>query len=167
MEKKVLDQIAFSPPEFFTPQPAGFDIAAVGRNATPLNFKDYRGRVVVLNIWATWCPPCMAELPSLGKLAAHYSTNKDVAVICLSQESADTVFKSRGAQASEAPIYALSGDRLLGVYQTDAIPATFVIDRQGMIVAKHVGAANWSDPSVIKFIDSLRERPDTTLELLR
>ena len=156
---------ALSPPELFTPpHPAGFDIPAVGRGSTPFNFQDYRGRVVVLNVWATWCSPCMAELPSLGKLAAHYSADKNVAVICLSRESADTIFKSRGAQDSQAPIYSLSGHQLPGVYQTEVIPATFVIDRKGMIVAKHIGAADWSAPSVIALIDSLRKRPDTTLE---
>jgi thiol-disulfide isomerase/thioredoxin len=148
---------ALSPSDFLIPpRPAGFGITAVGRGSTSFNFQDYRGRVVVLNIWATWCSPCMAELPSLGKLAAHYSANKDVAVICLSQESADTIFKNRGAQDSQAPIYSLSDHQLPDVYKTDAIPATFVIDRKGMIVAKHIGAADWSAPSVIAFIDSLR-----------
>ncbi|MGA9452187.1 MAG: TlpA disulfide reductase family protein [Verrucomicrobiia bacterium] len=146
-----------SPSDFLTPSHlAAFDITAVGRGSTSFNFQEYRGRVVVLNVWATWCSPCMAELPNLGKLAAHYSADKDVTVICLSQESADTIFKNRGAQDSQAPIYSLSGHPLPDVYQTDAIPATFVIDKKGMIVAKYIGAADWSAPSVIAFIDSLR-----------
>lgn len=164
MQEKTIKQIKFSAPEFFTPHPAGFDITAVGRGYKPFNFQDYRGRVVVLNVWATWCPPCMAELPSLGKLAAHYSADKDVAVVCLSQESAFTVFRSKAAQASQAPIYSLSGHHLPDVYQTDSIPATFVIDKKGMIVAKHIGGADWSDPSVIALIDSLRRRTNAALE---
>ena len=150
---------ALSPPESLTPPvPAGFDIAAVGRGSKPFNFQDYRGGVVVLNVWATWCSPCMAELPSLGKLAAHYSAGRDVAVICLSQVPADTIFKDRGALDSQAPVYSLSGRQLPDVYETDAIPATFVIDRKGMIVAKHIGAADSSAPSAITFIDSLRQQ---------
>jgi len=158
LEKKV-KQIQLAPPDFPTQQPAEFDFAAVGKNATPLNFADYRGRIVVLNIWATWCMPCMAELPSFGKLAAHYSGDKDVAVICLSQESADTIFKSRGALGSQAPIFSLSGHPLPSIYKTEAIPATFVIDERGMIVFKHIGSTDWSHPSVIKFIDSLKQMP--------
>ena len=100
--------------------------------------------------------PCMAELPSLGKLAAHYSTDKDVAVVCLSQEPMNTVFKNTRAISSGAPLYCLSGQSLPGVYKTDGIPATFVIDKNGMIVFEHVGSADWSHSSVIKFIDSLR-----------
>lgn len=164
MLDKKLKQIHLAPPDFPIQQPAEFDFAAVGKNATPLNFADYRGRIVVLNIWATWCMPCMAELPSFGKLAAHYSGDKDVAVICLSQESADTIFKSRGALDSEAPIFSLSGHPLPSIYKTDSIPATFVIDKRGMIVFKHVGSTDWSHPSVIKFIDSLKQMPNHSPE---
>jgi thiol-disulfide isomerase/thioredoxin len=153
-----------SPPEFFTPQAAAFDIAAVGSNSTTLHFQDLRGRVVVLNIWATWCAPCMAELPSLGRLAAHYSADKEVAVICLSAEPAASVLKSRGAQESHAPIYSLTSPQLPSVYKCIAIPATFVIDRQGNIVAKRIGEVDWSAPAVIAYIDSLRQRPNTVLE---
>jgi thiol-disulfide isomerase/thioredoxin len=162
MQSQALSQL--SAPDFFVPQTAAFDVSAVGKNATPMNLRDYRGRVVVLNIWATWCPPCMAELPGLGKLAAHYATAKDVAVICLSQEPADTVFKSSGALASGAPIYSLNGHSLPNIYNTEAIPATFVIDTHGMIVFKHIGSADWSDASVTGFIDSLRNHADTALE---
>ena len=161
---KPLLQMASSPPEFFTPQPAAFDIAAVGSGSTPLHFQDLRGRVVMLNIWATWCAPCMAELPSLGTLAAHYSADKDVAVICLSAEPAGSVFKSRGAQESHAPIYSLTSPQLPSVYKSVAIPATFMIDRQGNIVAKRIGEVDWSAPAVIAYIDSLRQRPKTALE---
>ena len=156
METKMLKNISLSPPAFFTPHPAGFDFTAVGTSAKQLDFKEYRGRVVVLNVWATWCTPCMMELPGLGKLAAHYSANKDVAVVCLSQEPMNTVFKNTRAIRSGAPLYCLSGQSLPGVYKTDGIPATFVINKNGMIVFEHIGSADWSHPSVIKFIDSLR-----------
>jgi thiol-disulfide isomerase/thioredoxin len=150
----------FQPPYLFSPQPAVFDFAAVGQDATPIKFEQFRGRVVILNIWATSCGPCLAEMPSLGKLAAHYSTNSGVAVICLSDESAAKVFKNRLARDSEAPIFSLDGHPLPDIYQSKAIPATFVIDTHGMIINEHVGAADWSDPSVIKFIDSLTQRQD-------
>jgi thiol-disulfide isomerase/thioredoxin len=152
------------PPYLFTPQPAVFDFVAVGQDATPIKFEQFRGRVVILNIWATSCGSCLAEMPSLGKLAAHYSTNSDVAVICLSDESAAKVFKNRPARDSEAPIFSLDGHPLPSVYQSRAIPATFVIDPSGMIVVRHVGAVDWSDQSVIEFVDSLRQRPNKSPE---
>ena len=152
----------FAAPYLFNPQPAAFDFAAVSKDHSSLKFEEFRGRVVILNIWATSCGPCLAEMPSLGKLAAHYSTNKDVAIICLSDESAEKVFKNRLAQDSEAPLFSLDGHPLPDVYQSKAIPATFVIDTHGMIINQHVGAADWSDPAVIKFIDSLRQSLNNT-----
>ena len=148
------------PPYLFAPQPATFDFVVVGKDASPIKFEQFRGRVVILNIWATSCGPCLAEMPSLGKLAAHYSTNSDVAIICLSDESAAKVFKNRLARDSEAPIFSLDGHPLPDIYTSRAIPATFVIDTRGLIINEHVGAADWSDPSVIKFIDSLTQRPN-------
>lgn len=86
MQEKLLKQVfQLSPPEFFTSHPADFSLSAVGADGKHFDFREYRGRVVVLNIWATWCGPCMAELPSVGKLAAHYSADKDVAVVCITE----------------------------------------------------------------------------------
>ena len=149
-----------SPPEFFKPYPADFSLSAVGSDGKHFDLREHRGRVVVLNIWATWCGPCMAELPSLGKLASHYSADKDVAIVCVSQEPAATVFKNTVATKSGAPLYSLSGD-LPKIYKTYAIPTTFIISKDGLIVARHIGSADWSAPSVISLIDSLRHRPNT------
>lgn len=138
-----------------SPHAADFDLTAVGAGGKKLNLQDDRGKVIVLNVWATWCGPCMQELPGLGKLAAHYSADRDVAIVCISNESSDTVFKSSAASVG-APIYSLDGHDLPDVYKTDAIPATFIINKSGQIVSQEIGSSDWADPSVIKYIDSLR-----------
>lgn len=155
MQAKALKYMNSTPPRFFAPHPAEFNFTAVGKEVEPLDFKSYRGRVVILNVWATWCQP--GELSSFGRLAAHYSDNEDVAVICVSQEPTNTVFKNTGAMKAGVPVYCVSGQRLPAVYKNNGIPATFVIDKAGMIVFEQVGYADWSHPSVIKFIDSLRK----------
>ncbi len=155
-------KLSLQPPTLFATQPADFNLSAVDRNSKTISLEDYRGRVIVLNIWATWCFPCMAELPSLGKLASHYSKNEDVAVICVSEEPADTIFKNKSAQNSGAPICALAGGKLPAAYQTQGIPATFLIGRDGMITAKHIGSADWSHPTVISCIDAMRQQPVNT-----
>ena len=78
----------FGPPDIFIRRPADFDFAAVDASEKRLNFNDLRGRVIVLNVWETRCVPCLAELHTFAKLAAHYSADKDVAVVCLSMEPA-------------------------------------------------------------------------------
>jgi thiol-disulfide isomerase/thioredoxin len=166
MQDDMLERLRLAAPVFyiFSPRQAELDFSVVGTDGKPLDLKDYRGRVVVLNVWATWCVPCMVELPSLGKLAAHYSGEKDVVVICLSQEPKSTVFRDTEAISSGAPLYSSDGQQLPSVYKTDGIPATFVIDKNGMIVFGHVGSANWDHPSVIKFIDSVRQRSNKSPE---
>ena len=109
--------------------------------------------------------PCLAELPTFGKLAAHYSADKDIAVVCLSQEPAERVFKNEQAKSSGAPLYSSNEQRLPNAYRTEKLPAPFaiipttlIIDRGGTIVFSGIGAADWSAPSVIKVIDSLKQR---------
>jgi thiol-disulfide isomerase/thioredoxin len=162
MQAKMLKRMNSTPPRFFTPHPAEFNFTAVGRGVDPLDFKAYRGRVVILNVWAPWCQP--GELSSFGRLTAHYSDDEDVAVVCVSQESTNVVFKNSEAMSSGAPLYCVSGQRLPAVYKSGGIPATFVIDKNGMIVFEQTGYSDWSHPSVIKLIDSLRKKSNTVPE---
>ena len=162
MQARALKYMNSTPPRFFAPHPAEFNFTAVGKGVEPLDFKSYRGRVIVLNLWATRCQP--GELSSFVKLAAHYSDDEDVAVVCLSQEPTNAVFKNSAAIRSGAPLYCLGSQRLPSVYKNNGIPATFVIDKNGMIVFEQVGYADWSHPSAIKFIDSLRKKSTTAAE---
>lgn len=147
---------SLTPPPFPAPHPADFNFSIVGTNHEPVDFQSYRGRVIVLNFWATWCPPCQAELPGLGRLASHYAAQSDVAVVCASEETPAVISKSSSAMASGAPLFSLNGKTTPSIYQSDSIPATYVIDKKGMVVFQHIGSADWADASVIKFIDSLR-----------
>lgn len=153
MADGVQQRAALAPPSL--PSPADFNFTVFDANHRRIDFQRYRGRVVVLNFWATWCPPCQAELPGLGSLASHYAGQKDVAVLCVSEEPAAVVFNNRSALDSHAPLYSLDGRQTPPLYKSDTIPATFIIDKKGMIVFQHVGSANWSDASVIRYLDSL------------
>lgn len=136
---------------------APLDFKIVDKNGAAIDLKKHRGRVIVLNLWATWCGPCMAELPSLGGLAAHYAPDKDVEVLCLSEELPNVIFKNAEAAASGAPMYSMNGDPLPDRFKSEqVIPTTFIIDAHGTIAFKHVGTADWADSSVFKFIDSLK-----------
>ena len=161
---------ALLPPMLPFSQPAAFDFRVSGKDGRLLDLQKYRGKVIVLNHWATDCGPCMAELPSFGVLSAHYARDKDVAVVCVSDELADVVFNNARALASGAPIYSINGTRLPDTYTMDKgvpltfIPVTFIIDPQGTIAFRSIGSANWADPTVIRFIDSLKARqtPDAS-----
>jgi hypothetical protein len=66
------------------------------------------------------------------------------------------IFKNSSALASGAPLFSLNGKTTPPIYQTGSIPATYIIDKKGMVVFQHIGSADWADASVIKFVDSLR-----------
>ena len=121
------------------------------------SLKDFLGKTVVLNFWATWCGPCVAELPSLARLSAKYANNPKIAVLCLSDESLKTIQSKEYIEGIKAPVYSTEGFITPKVFKKGAIPATFIISPQGRIAFTHVGSAEWDDQSVISFVDNLTE----------
>jgi thiol-disulfide isomerase/thioredoxin len=105
----------------------------------PLRLSDYRGKPVVLHFWASWCGPCVAELPLIAELGARNSAELTVlAVNCAETEAAVSAFLAAGKLSLNVVM-----DRDLGVsnaYQVNAIPQTFMIDSRGIIRSVQVGA---------------------------
>ncbi|GAB2176204.1 TlpA disulfide reductase family protein [Dongia sp. agr-C8] len=105
----------------------------------------FKGKVVVLNFWATWCPPCVAEMPALDKLQSELG-GKDFAVVAVSTD--------RQGIKKSAPFYRRAGIKNLALYndtrgnlqeafQAKSLPLTVVIDREGRVVGRIEGAAQW------------------------
>jgi thiol-disulfide isomerase/thioredoxin len=115
-----------------------------------------RGRVVVLNFWATWCTPCLAELPSLDRLHRALSP-EGLSVIAVSVDAPglDPVAFARG-RGLVLPVWRDPGGaeagRALGV---DGYPTTFVVDAFGRLEARYLGVAEWDRPEAL---DHFRER---------
>lgn len=134
-------------------QPADYSWRLVDLDGNPVPFARYRGRAVFLNVWATWCPPCVREMPSIAALAANPKL-KDVAFVCAStDESADTV--KRFLAGKNWPMTVLRAPELPPVFTTDGIPATFLIAPDGRIAAAEVGSSDWNDPKVVAFLENL------------
>jgi thiol-disulfide isomerase/thioredoxin len=119
----------------------------------PVPFEKYKGRVVFLNLWATWCPPCVAELPAIANLASNPRL-KDVAFLCVSTDESPEAVRSF-LQDKNWPMTILRATDVPKAFATEAIPATFVIAPDGRVVAAEVGAAQWDDPSVVDFLEGL------------
>jgi thiol-disulfide isomerase/thioredoxin len=123
-----------------------------GINAEDYDFSEANGKVVVLNFWATWCPPCRAEMPSLQNLYADYKdkvvflflTNEEDAVVNKFLDKYDYTIPSFN-QYSKTP----------NNFSVSSIPATYVLDKDGFIVIDKVGPALWDSDKVRKLLDEL------------
>ena len=116
------------------------------------NFKNAEGKVVLINFWATWCPPCIAELPSLDQLYQSY--NDKVVFLFVSNEEIAVVNKFLAKKGMSLPVYKPISN-YPEVFDVTSIPRTFLIDKQGNIVIDKTGAANWNSDKVQATIDEL------------
>lgn len=108
---------------------------------------DYKGKVVLLNVWATWCPPCRAEMPSIEQLYQQYGS-RGLNVVAVSVDDAvseDSIRAFARDLGLTFPILHDPTGKIEEVYQTTGYPETFVIGRDGVIRKKWIGAADWND----------------------
>lgn len=116
---------------------------------------DLRGRVVVLNFWATWCPPCVQEMPSLQKLHEALDA-KGLSVVAVSvDERFDDIVKFVETFDLTFTILHDEGMKVSRSYQTFKFPETYIIGRDGRIKSKVVGERDWVAPSVIRDLVAL------------
>lgn len=146
--------VAAEPPKFaglsgdFSPIEPPEQIAAPtfqDKMGQPVNLDSFKGKVVVLNFWATWCPPCIAEMPALDKLQSDLGGD-DFAVIAVSTD--------RQGIKKSAPFYRRAGIKSLALYNDKrgdlleafrgkSLPVTVLLDREGRILGRMEGAADW------------------------
>lgn len=112
-----------------------------------------RGKVVVLNLWATWCAPCIEELPSLLAMQRQLP---QVAVVGVSMDTDEAVYRRFLTQHHVTLTTVRDADgRINALYGTAQIPETYVIDRQGMLRRKFVSAQDWTSPEIVQYLRSL------------
>ena len=132
------------------------DLIEVGSNAPqfhavrlpggqPARIEDYRGKVVLLNIWATWCPPCRVEMPSMERLHRKLAANPDFRLVAVSVDEEDSTVVNKFVKDMGLTFEILHDQdgSIRQLYQTTGVPESFVIDRDGVIVKKVIGAADW------------------------
>ncbi len=116
------------------------------------NFNKAKGRVVVINFWATWCPPCIAEMPSLQKLYDAY--NEDVVFLFITNEPKDVTSEFKSQKAYSFPVYQRRSNAPKPLI-TKGIPRTVIIDKSGRIVIDKSGAVDWFSSSIKEKLEIL------------
>lgn len=126
-----------------------------------LSLSDFRGRVVVLNVWATWCAPCREEMPMLDNVQAELG-GPDLEVIALSidhsgPEVVRTFFEEVGIEHLRLYIEHPTGQALSGL-NVHGIPATLLLDREGREIGRRLGVAEWDSPEMLRFFRQVAEQ---------
>ena len=114
----------------------------------------YRGKVILLNLWATWCPPCIQELPALDNLQSVLG-GRDFTVLALSIDEADIevpVSFVRGLGLKNLDVYLDFTGTTAKAFPLYGLPISYLIDRRGLVIGYMVGAADWNSPEAMKFL---------------
>jgi cytochrome c biogenesis protein CcmG, thiol:disulfide interchange protein DsbE len=152
----------------FTPLGPGSrapDFTYPGLDGNPVSLSDYRGQVVLVNLWATWCPPCREEMPSMERLYQAME-GKPFEILAVSVDApeggVDSVGREGGNLRSFAdelgltfPILHDPSMRIQGLYQATGFPESFVVGKDGVIYRKVFGSREWDTPDMIEFIERL------------
>ncbi|MDQ3651228.1 MAG: redoxin domain-containing protein [Acidobacteriota bacterium] len=154
-----LQQYIEAPPIPYT-MPVDYNWTVQSLDGRYLKLEEVKGKAVFLNFWATWCAPCLAEMPSIQRL---YEKTKDkgVVILCVTQEDYETVSRFMSEKGYSFPIYLLRGNPP-EVFKSDTIPSTFIFSPDGRVVFKHTGAAKWDDETTVSFLQSLVEQSPLT-----
>ncbi|WMJ72012.1 TlpA disulfide reductase family protein [Cytophagaceae bacterium ABcell3] len=134
---------------------AGFQMTDL--NGTPVNFENLHGKVIFLNIWATWCPPCIAEMPNIQSLYKKVDPEKIVFVmLSIDEKGSEKVNRFIERKGYTFPVY-LPANPLPAAFASNVVPATFIISPKGQVVAKHEGMANYDSKEMKDFLNGLTE----------
>lgn len=123
--------------------------AVTTENGKKITRSDFGGKLLVLNFWATWCPPCIEEMPSLNEFAQQFSKD-GVVVLGVSIDANEQLYRRFLQQNRLAFQTARDPDAgIAAEYGTFKWPETYIIDTKGKVVEKHIGPRNWTDPALI------------------
>lgn len=124
-----------------------------GLNTPNINFNELKNEVILVNFWATWCPPCKAEMPLIQKLFNDYKDQ--VVFLFVTTENWPTVeqfFKKNGYDLPVYNSYSIPPEQFT---RTNSIPASYLIDKQGNLLIDKVGIADWNSKKVRNLLDEL------------
>lgn len=138
---------------------ASFDLRLTAlSNGERLSLGDFRGKTIFMNVWATWCPPCLAEMPLIQALYDDVKQENIAFVMISTDESAEVARAYFRKNEFTLPIYMLDGP-LPEPYSSRILPTTYVISPNGKLVSKHAGMANYNSDSFRKFLRDLSAEP--------
>jgi thiol-disulfide isomerase/thioredoxin len=116
------------------------------------DFTQFKGKRVFVNLWATWCPPCRVEIPSIQKLYAKTDKNKAVFVMLSLDNNFETAKQFAAKTKLDIPIYYPAGN-LPALFNVESIPVTFIFDEKGELIHRQEGAADYNTNQFIEMLN--------------
>ena len=130
---------------------SGFELPNL--DGQEVNISNYKGKYILINFWATWCKPCVRELPSLENLQSNFNAaNFEIIAIHIGQTK-DQVRSFLTEQGISLNVL-IDEDITLSNWMVEAIPTTFLVNKEGIVEYRYVGEKDWGSESVISFIQS-------------
>jgi cytochrome c biogenesis protein CcmG, thiol:disulfide interchange protein DsbE len=131
------------------------DFAVTAHTGKRITRSDFGGKVLVLNFWATWCPPCIEEMPSLNQFAQEFAP-QGVVVLGVSVDKSESAYQRFVQQ--ERPAFHMARDANADIpteYGSFKWPETYIIDRTGKVRHKYIGPRNWTNPQIVNEVKAL------------
>ena len=136
------------------------DFTFPGLDGKMVSLSDYKGKVVLVNIWATWCPPCVDEMPSMEKLYNKFKgQNFEILAVSIDEPGLKAVAPFMRKFNLTFPALIDSKGAINAVYGVTGVPESFIIDKQGILAKKIVGPVDWASPAIFRFFSEEIEKP--------
>jgi thiol-disulfide isomerase/thioredoxin len=139
-------------------EPTNDGISFLDEDKKAVALNDLKGKVVFINFWATWCPPCVREMPSINNLKKHYKNNKDLVFLMVDVDgNYDVSKKFMEKNNLDLPLYMPNGE-IPSHFLGNSIPTTVILDKTGKMVARIEGGRDYMAPEIISSMDDLLEK---------
>ncbi len=148
----------------FAQKPGPIGAAAIADSSGHLHkLSEFRGRYVLLNLWATWCAPCVRELPALARLQSAVEPNRLAVIpVNVGRSTAQETAAFLKSHDAALPVYVDSSFAFLRAFRAYGLPVTILIDPRGREIARATGAVSWDAKDSIAYFRSLARNPRTS-----
>src|SRR5690606_32237658 len=134
---------------------ASFNMELINSRGEKANMEQFRGKVIFINLWATWCPPCIAEMPGINNLYNKVQGDNVVSLMLSYDKDFNKAQRCKEKKGFDFEVYQVSGG-IPEMYYSQSIPTTFLINAKGELALTHTGMANYDTAEFREFLESLK-----------